>query len=436
MKLPGFGSFTRTDAQGRHRAQPADRCGHPDRGIQGHEVHGRRRLQVRRELRSLATTKPVRTSSDRETSPRKVVTVPPAKKSTRKAAKRKAPAKRKAARRPPRSARPRSARLRPSARRPSARLRPSARPREAEGREAQGSGEAQGDQAQGDQAKAAKRKAPAKRKAAKRKAPRSGRPRSARLRRSGRPRSARLRPSGARLRSGAESTSRSRLAEHRSRGGLRASPNRVRSRRRPRGRRGGGTPRRARRRSSPTSAASARACVRDARPRTRRCPSASAVRHRWPSSSAIGCGARAARSPSSAPPLVDALQVVRFVRLEQQQVVGAVVRAAEAGEEVRVTGRDDPVDGQPAGVAVVGMEPVALPRVVAEHERRPHLSGSPRTRGPARSRPLSSSPSTRPRKCTVGGAEDRGRGPGLDLAHARSARRGRPPRPSCPSTRR
>ena len=41
---------------------------------------------------------------------------------------------------------------------------------------------------------------------------------------------------------------------------------------------------------------------------------------------------------------------------------------ALVGEEVRVAGGDDAVDGEPAGGAVVGVEAVALPRVVAEHD--------------------------------------------------------------------
>ena len=97
-------------------------------------------------------------------------------------------------------------------------------------------------------------------------------------------------------------------------------------------------------------------------------------RHRCPSSSAIGCDARAAHRSSSHEVRVDPLDVVRLVGLEQQERVGPVVRTTETGEEVRVTGRDDAVDGQPAGVTVVGMQPVALPRVVTEHDVGAHLA--------------------------------------------------------------
>ena len=70
----------------------------------------------------------------------------------------------------------------------------------------------------------------------------------------------------------------------------------------------------------------------------------------------------------------DALHVVGHVRLPQQQRVRAVVRAAEPGEEVRVSRRDDAVDGRPARVPVVGVQPVALPRVVAQDDVRSDLA--------------------------------------------------------------
>ncbi len=62
------------------------------------------------------------------------------------------------------------------------------------------------------------------------------------------------------------------------------------------------------------------------------------------------------------------LDVVGFVGLEQQQHVGPVVRQILVGEEERIAGGDDAVDGEPAGVAVIGVQPVALPRIVAEHD--------------------------------------------------------------------
>ena len=64
----------------------------------------------------------------------------------------------------------------------------------------------------------------------------------------------------------------------------------------------------------------------------------------------------------------DVLDVVGLVGLPQQQRVGPVVGEPLLGEEVRVAGGDDAVAGEQAGVAVVGVEPVALPRVVAEHD--------------------------------------------------------------------
>ena len=64
----------------------------------------------------------------------------------------------------------------------------------------------------------------------------------------------------------------------------------------------------------------------------------------------------------------DVLDVVGLVGLEEQQRLGPVVGERLLGEEVRVARRHDALDGEEAGVAVVGVEPVALPRVVAEHD--------------------------------------------------------------------
>ena len=79
---------------------------------------------------------------------------------------------------------------------------------------------------------------------------------------------------------------------------------------------------------------------------------------------------------------------------------GPVVGDALVGEEERVAGRDDAVDGEPAGVAVVGVQPVAPPRVVAEHDvglQRADPVGDPLALGRA---PTSSSPSTLPSMTT------------------------------------
>ena len=56
--------------------------------------------------------------------------------------------------------------------------------------------------------------------------------------------------------------------------------------------------------------------------------------------------------------------------LEQQEPIRAVGLEALLREEVGVAGRDDPVDHELAGVAVVGVEAVALPRIVPEQRRR------------------------------------------------------------------
>ena len=64
------------------------------------------------------------------------------------------------------------------------------------------------------------------------------------------------------------------------------------------------------------------------------------------------------------------LGVVRSIRLEQEQVVGAVMGDGLVWEELRVPGRNDPVCGQPAGVAVIGVQAVPFPRIMAEDHVR------------------------------------------------------------------
>ncbi len=61
------------------------------------------------------------------------------------------------------------------------------------------------------------------------------------------------------------------------------------------------------------------------------------------------------------------LDVIGLVRLPQQHGRGPVRCEVEIGEELRVTGCHHAVGEQPAGVAVVGMEPVAPPGVVPEY---------------------------------------------------------------------
>ncbi len=99
-------------------------------------------------------------------------------------------------------------------------------------------------------------------------------------------------------------------------------------------------------------------------------PSASSMpivdRHwlRWHSSAAILVGSVSA----------DRLEVVGLVGLEQQQRVRPMMSSAEPGEEVRITRRDDAVDGRPSGVPVIRVEAVALPRVVTEDDVRADLT--------------------------------------------------------------
>ncbi len=73
----------------------------------------------------------------------------------------------------------------------------------------------------------------------------------------------------------------------------------------------------------------------------------------------------------------DVLDVVRHVGLEEQQVLRPV-RVTAVGEELVVTGGDEPVCDEPAGMAVVRMQPVPPPRIVTEHARRAARAGSPR----------------------------------------------------------
>ena len=91
----------------------------------------------------------------------------------------------------------------------------------------------------------------------------------------------------------------------------------------------------------------------------------------------------------------DVLDVVRHVGLQQQQRGRAVVGEAVLREEVRIAGGDDRVAHEPPGVAVVGVQAVPLPRVVAEHDVRPQRADRARSRS---GRPIVlRSPSTRPR---------------------------------------
>lgn len=69
--------------------------------------------------------------------------------------------------------------------------------------------------------------------------------------------------------------------------------------------------------------------------------------------------------------LGDVLDVVRLVRLPKEQRRGAVRRDPLVGEEVRITGGHDPVGHEKPGMPVVGVQAVALPWVMAEHDIGP-----------------------------------------------------------------
>ena len=74
---------------------------------------------------------------------------------------------------------------------------------------------------------------------------------------------------------------------------------------------------------------------------------------------------------------LDVLDVADLVGLEQQEGGRAVRWELVLGEEVRVAGGHDAVAHEPAGVAMVGVEAVALPRIVAEHDLRSQLANDP-----------------------------------------------------------
>src|SRR4051812_23999581 len=152
-RLHGLRPVHTTHPRGRH-----------DRGIQGREAHGRCRLRVRRELRN-----PTQIASGvllPRNKPGKVVTVPPAKKSTRKAAaKRKAPAKRKAARKT--TAKRKAPAKRKATKKAAKRKAPAKRKAAKKATKRKAPAKRKAAKKRPAKRKAAKRKAPAKRKAAK-----------------------------------------------------------------------------------------------------------------------------------------------------------------------------------------------------------------------------------------------------------------------------
>src|SRR5271165_4134647 len=68
------------------------------------------------------------------------------------------------------------------------------------------------------------------------------------------------------------------------------------------------------------------------------------------------------------------LEMVRLIRLEQQQSRWPVRQVAELWEKERIACSDDAVGEQETSVAMVGMQPVALPRVMTEHHVGPYLA--------------------------------------------------------------
>ncbi len=60
--------------------------------------------------------------------------------------------------------------------------------------------------------------------------------------------------------------------------------------------------------------------------------------------------------------------MIGLVGFPQQQVSRAVRRETVIAEEVRVAGGDDALARELAGVAVIGVQAVALPGIVAEHD--------------------------------------------------------------------
>ena len=80
----------------------------------------------------------------------------------------------------------------------------------------------------------------------------------------------------------------------------------------------------------------------------------------------------------------DVFDVVGGVCLEQHQVLGAMMGNSVFREEVRIAGCDDALARQHAGVAMVGVQSVSLPRVVPQHDVGSQLTdrqGDPATGG-------------------------------------------------------
>ena len=76
------------------------------------------------------------------------------------------------------------------------------------------------------------------------------------------------------------------------------------------------------------------------------------------------------------------LDVVRLVGLVEKQGRGSVMVQRLLAEEVRVAGSDDTLDAQQARVAVIGVQTVALPRVVGDHDVGAQAANPRRHLGP------------------------------------------------------
>ena len=76
--------------------------------------------------------------------------------------------------------------------------------------------------------------------------------------------------------------------------------------------------------------------------------------------------------------LGDVLDVVGLVGLPQEQCVGAVRGEPVLLVEVRVAGVDDPLAGEETRMAMVGVEAIALPRIVPEQTEQAVRRGKQR----------------------------------------------------------
>ena len=70
--------------------------------------------------------------------------------------------------------------------------------------------------------------------------------------------------------------------------------------------------------------------------------------------------------------------MIGLVRFEQQHGLRPVGQGVELREEEGVSRGDDPVGHEEAGISVVRMQAVALPRIVTEDDVRPDLANARR----------------------------------------------------------